>query len=240
VARSAKTHRNIRSIVQCTIEGWPRSLAVGSLALCLVALAGCESVKPTDYSSIASAPMMTPNTADRTGKIPFIYTAADVDFSKYQAVIVDPAAIYTGQDNRFGKVSATNRETLALYMQAQFTRELATKFVVRSEPGAGVLRVHLTLTGAEATVPVIAPLTRVMPPGAVLNTLQGARGKQGALMGSVSYAVEVYDSRSGALLRAYISKQFPFAEDVTSSFGVMDASKAGLRMGAADLLAQLR
>lgn len=72
-----------------------------------------------------------------------------------------------------------------------------------------------------------------------MNTVQTVRDKQGMLSGSVSYAVEIYDSTSDHLLRAYVSKQYPAAANVFESFGKLDAARAGLRKGADDLLVQL-
>jgi hypothetical protein len=55
----------------------------------------------------------------------------------------------------------------------------------------------------------------------------------------VSYAVEIYDSTSNQLLRAYLAKQYPFAENLFASFGTSAASRAGIGNGAKDLAAQL-
>ena len=74
--------------------------------------------------------------------------------------------------------------------------------------------------------------------GAIINVVQTARDKQAVFTGSVSYAVEIYDSASNQLLRAYVTKQYPFAENLFASFGTSAASKAGIRNGAKALVAQ--
>jgi hypothetical protein len=53
--------------------------------------------------------------------------------------------------------------------------------------------------------------------------------------GSISYAAEVYDAATGELKYAVISQQAPFAMDVTSSFGRLDAARTGVRHGAQEL-----
>ncbi|BAI71766.1 hypothetical protein AZL_011280 [Azospirillum sp. B510] len=82
-------------------------------------------------------------------------------------------------------------------------------------------------------------MSKLVPVGAVVNTVQTVRDKQGMLSGSVSYAVEIHDSMSNRLLRAYVSKQYPWAENVFASFGTLDAARAGIRVGADDLIVQL-
>jgi hypothetical protein len=68
---------------------------------------------------------------------------------------------------------------------------------------------------------------------------QFIRGKEGMMMGSVSYAVEIYDASNDRLLCAYVEKQYPNAMNVGSTFGGLSASKTGIRKGADALLEQL-
>ncbi|HKX41855.1 MAG TPA: DUF3313 family protein, partial [Burkholderiaceae bacterium] len=57
--------------------------------------------------------------------------------------------------------------------------------------------------------------------------------------GSVTYAVEVFDATSNALLEAYITKQYPSPMNIGASLGTLDASMTGIRKGAEELVAQL-
>jgi hypothetical protein len=201
-------------------------------------LAGCASTRPLAYQGLASASQLVPNTKDKDGHVPFSYSALDPNWPGYAAVIVE-VVIYTGGDQQFGGTSDTDRTVLAAYMKKEFSEALKGKFDVVSTSGSGVLRIHLTLTGAQTSTPVLSTITKLAPAGAVLNSLQTARDKEGTFSGSVSYAVEVYDSMSDRLLLAYVAKQYPWAENVLASFGPLDASRAGIRTGAAALREQL-
>ncbi|KAF0223158.1 MAG: hypothetical protein FD176_2129 [Rhodospirillaceae bacterium] len=86
---------------------------------------------------------------------------------------------------------------------------------------------------------MVSTLTKVTPVTLVINVVQTVRDKPGPFSGTVSYAVELYDSTSNRPLRAYVTKQYPWAENIAASFGTLDASKAGIRNGAELLLAQL-
>jgi len=70
--------------------------------------------------------------------------------------------------------------------------------------------------------------------------VQAARGKEGSMTGSVSFAVEIYDTSTNALLAAYVAKQYPNAWNLRAGIGAMSASVAGVENGADQLVTYLR
>lgn len=214
-------------------------VTIGTVLFAGSALTACTTADPTVYAGLASAPHLQPDTQDRTGRIPYRYSS-NIDWRQYDKVIVDPVSIYRGQDNQFVKISEQDKVVLASYMQAQFTQRLRTRFAVVGAPAAGTLRVHLTLTGAKTTTPVLGPFSHLDVGGGVYNTVQAARGKEGSMTGSVAYAVEIYDAPSNRLLSAYVTKQYPNAMNIGASFGALKASKVAIDKGADALLAQLQ
>jgi hypothetical protein len=68
---------------------------------------------------------------------------------------------------------------------------------------------------------------------------RAARGKEGAVTGSVSYAVEVYEASTNQLLGAYVTKQYPNPYNLKATLGKKKASIAGIEKGADQLLAYL-
>jgi hypothetical protein len=210
-----------------------------ALVLCSATLAGCSTTRPVNYQKLTSASHLAPNPDNNHGHVPFLYAAADNDWHKYHAVIVDPVIVYSGPDQQFGKTSDADKTVLAAYMQTQFAEALKLRLAVADAPGPTTLRVHLTLTGLETSTPVLCSLTKIAPLNAIVNVVQTTRDKQAIFTGSVSYAVEIYDSASNQLLRAYVAKQYPWAESLFTSFGTLDASRAGVRNGAKDLVARL-
>lgn len=212
----------------------PALLAVGLLAGC------ATTAHPVIYHGLDSASQLAPNTQDKKGHIPYLYTSVNSDWSRYTSVMLDPVAVYAGADEQFGKLPEKDRKALAGYMQAQFAQALGLKYSLTSMPGAATLRVHVTLTGASGTVPVLATVKQLVPVGAVVNTIRSAADKKSRLMGSVTYAVEIYDSTSNRLLRAFISQQYPAAEDIPASIGTLSAAEIGVRKGAQRLLAEFQ
>ncbi len=201
-------------------------------------LAACASPEPVAYSGLASSPYLSPNINDSSGRMPFRYSSA-VDWTHYRKVIIDPVEIYSGADSQFGDLDSADRQALANDMQAAFTRSLATRFTVTNRPAPDTLRVRITLTGAARTAPVLGTLSRFDVAGGVVNGIQSVRDREGTLTGSVSYAVEIFDSSDKRLLGAFVAKQYPKPYDLPSSVGPLTAARTGIAKGATELLAQL-
>ena len=214
-----------------------KSIRVAALAAC-VALTACASTQPVPYSGIASSSQMRATTHDETGRIPYEYKSA-ADLRAYSRFTVDPVIVYAGADNQFEDISEQDKNELAKYMQATFSGRLAALAKNNADPRAHALRIRLTLTGAKENTPVLSTLSRFDLLGGPYNAVQAVRGKEGALTGSVSFAVEIYSASTSELLAAYVSKQYPNAWNLGAGIGSMSASKTGIDKGADELVAYL-
>ncbi|ARM90066.1 hypothetical protein RHEC894_CH03812 [Rhizobium sp. CIAT894] len=216
-----------------------KNLNVGAALFACLSVAACTTPDPTVYAGLASASQLQPNTADKTGRVPYRYQT-NVDWRRYTRIIVDPVTVYKGSDSQFGKFPEKDKVLLADYMQDQFTEKLKTRFAIVGTAAPATLRLHLTLTGAKATTAVLGTVTRIDVAGGLYNTVQAVRGREGSMTGSVNYAVEIYDAASNRLLSSYVTKQYPNAMNIGASFTAMDASMVGVRKGADALLAELK
>lgn len=203
-----------------------------------VLLAACSGTAPVAYTGIDSAALLQKNPRS-DDHVPLVYAASDVGLARYTRMVVEPVAIYDGPDQQFGALSAADRMLIADYMRDEFAKAAAKRFTLVDVPGPDTLRLRLTLTGVETNTPVLSTVTKVLPQAVLLNLIQGGRGKEGTFAGSVSFEVQAYDSISNRLLEAYVSKQYPFAENVGASVGALDATRAGVRNGAEALLPEL-
>lgn len=194
-------------------------------------IAGCQSTDPVAYSALSSASYLKPNRTDISGHVPYSYTSR-VDWSLYHSAIIEPVTIYRGADNQFGKLEEKDKAFLANYMQTEFTHSLSQRFAVVGTAGADTLRIKLTLAGAKTNTPGLTTLAKFDLAGGTYNIVQAARGKEGAMTGSVNYAVEIFDSSSNRLLAAYVMKQYPSALNVGASWSKLDASMVGIKKGA--------
>jgi hypothetical protein len=211
-------------------------LFVSALTLALTA---CSSVQPVAYSGISSSPQLKQNRDDDAAKVPYRY-AAPVVWSPYTQVMIEPVVVYRGNDNQFADMPDDDKAALADYMGKTFAAKLAKRFEIASQPSPATLRVKLTLTGAEKTTALVGQVMHFDIAGNLYNGVQAIRGGKGAFSGSVTYAVEVYDSSSNRLLRAYVSNQYPNAMNLPAAFGSLSAARTGLDKGAEALVAQLQ
>ncbi|WDS35315.1 MAG: DUF3313 domain-containing protein [Pseudoxanthomonas sp.] len=190
------------------------------------------------YAGLDSAAQLHVNPDRRDNRIPYRYNDR-ADSKRYGLVLLEPVAVYAGPDAQFGKVPLPERQALADYMQVEFEAALGKAFQLTNVAGPDTLRIKLTLTGAKASKKFLAAASRFDIGGGSYNLVQSIRGKEGAMSGSVTYAVEVYDAQSGRLLDAYVSKQYPNAMNVKANIGALSASKKGIQLGAEELVATL-
>lgn len=208
----------------------------------VASLAACAST-PVDYNGLASTSQLRKN-PHHDGHVPFSYEAPGIELSRYSAAILDPVTVYSAPDAQFDttfrSAGPEGRKTIAHYIEQQFAAKLATKYVLVQAAAPDAMRVHVTLTGVESNTPVISVVSMAPPYGTAISTLVTLMGQQGQFCGSVTYAVEVRDSKTNALLRAFVSKRYPWAVNPLVSFGSYAAAKAGVRAGADVLLAQIK
>lgn len=211
-------------------------LAVMGVALLL---AGCSSSQPVRYSGIDSAAKLSANTDDNADRMPWRYSP-QVDWHKYDSIIIDPVKVYQGNDGQFDDMAQADRQALATHMQDEFSKALSTRFKTVSTPAANTLRLKLTLTGADTTPQVVGTFTKFDLAGGPYNIVQSVRGGRGLMSGSVDYAVEIYDANSHELLKAYVAHQYPNAMNISASIGSLSAAEVGIEKGAEDLAEMLR
>ncbi|WP_459177095.1 DUF3313 domain-containing protein [Ewingella americana] len=216
----------------------PKGFSLAAL-LSVTVLAGCADSQPVPYTGVSSSSHMKPDLKDETGHIPYSYSVP-TDWKKYSQMMMDPVVVYQGHDAQFDDVSPADQRILANGLQQKFEDALSKRFRTTDTPAPGTLRVHLTLTGAETTTPVLGTFSRFDLMGGPYNLVQTARGKKGSFTGSVSYAVEIYDASTRQLLKAYVSKQYPSPMNISASWGSLSAAQAGLDNGAEQLAEQLQ
>jgi hypothetical protein len=208
---------------------------------CMIAMQGwCQATHPVAYTGLSSSQFLQANPQDSTGHLPYVYYAPDTNLASYRAAIFEPVTVYQGADAQLSGLTPEHVQELATYMQAQFQQALAPRFYPATAVGPTVLRLHITLTGASRSVPGLSTASQVVPVGAVLGAIRGAHDKSRKTLGSVSYAVEVYDSSTNRLLRAFVVYEYPRPEDVRASVGPLGSSEASVRRGASLLVSQLQ
>lgn len=154
------------------------------------------------------------------------YRKAGLQLSGYRSVLVDPTVVYAGPDAQFKDIPVADRAKFAAVLTDALRTELAGSVGVAARPGPGVLRLRMTLLGAEKTTGGVATATRVLPIGLATSAVKSLAGKPGSLTGSVLIALEITDSRTGELLAAAVRRESPDALDISATISTTDTVKA--------------
>jgi hypothetical protein len=201
------------------------TLAVAPAALLA---AGTAAAQTKDH-----APVNLPGSAlmsqDKEGSESWTYVNPATHFSTYKTVIVDATTVYNGPDAQFDGIDPDDRVQFAAIMTDELRSELAKSFPVPAKPQADTLRVRVSLLGAKKTTGGVATATRVTPVGFGLSAAKSLLGKGGTLTGSVLYAVEVFDGRSGELLLTAVRRRTPDPLDIPATLSTTDTVKAVAR-----------
>jgi hypothetical protein len=157
------------------------------------------------------------------------YMKPELDLSKYRTLIIEPTVVYTGPDAQFEGIDQADRQKYANIITTELQAEVYESFPPPATPGVDTLRLRVTLLGAKKTKGGIATATRVTTIGLATSAIKSVAGKPGALTGSVLYAAELYDAKSGELLIAGVRRRSPDALDIPATLSTTDTVKAVAR-----------
>jgi hypothetical protein len=202
-------------------------------ALIALPIAALIAAAPADAQTRDHAPVGLKSASkmsqDKANSESWTYVQPREVFTKYRSVIVDPTAVYQGPDAQFEGIDSADRYKAASVVTAELQQELAKTFPSPATPQADTLRMKVTILGATKTKGGIATATRVTPMGFGLSAIKSALGKPGTFTGSVLFAVELHDGRTGELLLAAVRRRTPDPLDVPATLSQEETIKAVAR-----------
>ena len=198
------------------------------VAICCggLVLSSCASQTPktTGGLDLPLQPSQYPGT--------LVYRAPDIQSGKYKAIFVDSADIYRAADADFGGASEADKTRLAEKLSTDFKNALAKhRYPLVTQPGDGVVRLHLILAGIRESKPVASTALRLTPLGLGLSAGRTLTGHDSTLVGSVTVSGELIDTQSGAPLAGFLATESPIALDLTSGLGKLRAAELGIERG---------
>jgi hypothetical protein len=197
-----------------------RSAAVAGLLL----VAGTAAYSQTKDHAPAALPYAQRMTHDRGES--WNYKRPSLDLRRYRNVIIDRTVVYRGPDAQFDGIDQGERGKFAEITTRALTEEIGKSLPIVTRPGPDTLRLKMTLLGVDKTTGGVATATRVTPMGFAMSAVKSLAGKQGTFTGSVLYAVELTDSRSGELQIAAVRRMSPDALDIPATISTSETVKA--------------
>lgn len=212
--------------------------------LCLITCCGvfmfvaCSSQTPKTTGGLGDKLPLAPGRYPGT----LVYRSPTLDTSKgkYKALLVDDSDIYRAADADFGNASEADKERLAAKLTSEFRSALSKhSYVLATQPGQGVVRLHLTLAGLKESKAVAATVLRLTPLGLGMSAANTVAGHSSTLVGSVTVAGEITDTQSKEALAGFVATESPIALDISSGLGTLRAAELGIERGAEEFATDL-
>ena len=101
-----------------------------------------------------------------------------VDFSKYDKVMLDGVVFYFAPDSEDKGIDPEQMKELSDAFNKELVSALKDKYPIVADPGPGVLRIKIALTGIKESRPVLSGITTIVPVGLVVSTARGMRNRE--------------------------------------------------------------
>ena len=172
-------------------------------------IAGCAAIKQANtvrqsgFLGRETYALLQPG---QSGQAVLGYVNADVDFAKYDKIILEPVTIWG--DPETPEVGPEDRAMLAEITYTAFYQALAKDYKIVREPGPTTMVVAVALTKAEASDAVLNSASSITPHGQLLRGAASFITEKPAFVGEAEGEAKVTDSMTGDLVAAGIDRHF--------------------------------
>ncbi len=177
------------------------------IVLCVALLAACAPTRQprgevTTSGFLKDYSILEPGKDDQAK---LRYVNPKVDFSQYQAVIVDSVTMWSGP--KLSKLDPKVKQGLVDSAYTSLVTELGKSFTITKVPGHGTIRLRAAIT--EATNSLVVPdlIATVIPQVRLLATLGGLAADSALTVGEAQGEIELTDSLTSELLVAGVDKR---------------------------------
>ncbi|HVN95343.1 MAG TPA: DUF3313 domain-containing protein [Syntrophorhabdaceae bacterium] len=138
---------------------------------------------------------------------------------KYDKVMVDPIVFSSTDRSDYEAIDPEQMNELLDNFRKTIVTALRDQYTVVADPGDGVARIRIALTGIEPSNPAISAFTSITPTGFVLSLIK--RGATGSWVGSGSTKLEakVLDSVTDEVILAAADKSTASFRERFSQWG---------------------
>lgn len=138
------------------------------------------------------------------GQALYRYVAPGVNWSQYNAVMIDPVTFWAAQDS---SVSPEEQQQLTTYFYNKLRESMVKYFSVVDQPGPGVMRLQVAITEATSATPVLRTASVVIPQMRVVSRLKQFATGSFSFVGSARGEMKLTDSVTGVILAEALDQQ---------------------------------
>ena len=143
------------------------------------------------------------------GQAEYVYRDINVDFNKYQKVILEPVQLWAAESSAsvLNSLSKEDQQLLVDYLYVSLSDAFKRDYTIVNEPGPDVMKVRCAITEARATSPVKEILSTVTPYGLGISYAKHFALGTHSGVGVVSVEGELLDSVTGKRLAAVVDRR---------------------------------
>lgn len=132
------------------------------------------------------------------------YLKKDVDFKKYDKIMLDSVVFFLAEDAQYKGISAEDMKELSDTFNKAAVDVIGKAYPLVGEPGPDVLRVRVAITKLKPSKPGSATITTVMPIGLAFSLLKKGATGEFTGVGSTGIEVEFLDSITNERIAAAV------------------------------------
>lgn len=132
------------------------------------------------------------------------YLKKDVDFKKYNKLMLDSVVFFLAEDAEYKGISAEDMKELSDTFNKAAVDVIGKDYPLVGEPGPDVMRVRVAITKLKPSKPGSAAITTVMPIGLAFSLLKKGATGEFTGVGSTGIEVEFLDSLTNERVAAAV------------------------------------
>ncbi len=141
------------------------------------------------------------------GRALLVYRNPRANFRRYEYVLLEPIAIWAGDDSVLQDVPEAEQQLLVDYLDAALRKSLARDYFLVDRPRPGTMRIRVAITEAAGSNVVADTVSSVVPQLRLLSgAARMATGTQ-AFVGRAGIEGEILDASTGIQLFAAVDRR---------------------------------
>lgn len=143
----------------------------------------------------------------REGGLNWVYLKGDVDFGKYNKVMMDFVQFWFKDGTNYKGIHIQELNELADAFNRAMIDALEDAYPLVDEPGPDVLRIRFAITDVVPNRPALNTINAITPEGLTVSTVKKGLTDSHTFVGEASMEAEVLDSQTGERLGAAIDRK---------------------------------
>lgn len=169
--------------------------------LTITLLGACAATKEgevPEHTGFLRAPQLM--TTGKPGQAQQVYFKPDVDWEKYDKVLLDPVTVWRGKESQFKGVKPADAQKMADYFFSLIHTALAKDYQMVTSPEPNTLRVSVAIIKLKEANVAMETVSTVVPQARLLTSITNAGSKSPAFVGQASIQANIVDAETNALL----------------------------------------